>query len=1117
MNKKKQKGYQLNIITHVPVVLSNKIEPCSSLENSPLFPALKKKAHSERGRSPGPKKTKSSAKRHHSLDRDDEPVRDEPIKRSKVRPEKSKECHRLESPPPTRSKSPSPSAGPSLRSPPVLEAALSSPPRQPPHFVVSGSESEGEIREDVLAPTPGPSALHRDRASLGTEAEATPLDPEMEKILQDNPNLVYDSFANQFLMRVDPKMLLQFLNPDPLKAADGQDEAEDLLRNHFVGPSHVQSYSWPAIARGCDSVVICPENDPLIYLLPIITFLQSRGCYLSLPARNGVSLVFSPIALIICPGQRKAELVFELLEKYSYCSRPLHPILLSLGMNKEEIKSMRVPRGCKYNMTFFVPMLFYDMVTMSIYHHQMEIHTASKCEVIVTTPHSLLRLLEHHSLLFLRLCHLVFDEADVLFSEASHQVCNILEYYKTNLNIEDKESVPQQIVAVGNHWTKDIEYLVKEFMNDPYIVVLVCLECNRISTLLQTMDFTPTNAQKTLIFTSSVKEIDTVYKAVESTSVFCLKIHPETGFHFDNVVDQWNKRFSSGTHVVLVLTDESLPGLGITDATCVIHFSFPASPRIFGARLYSMSDHFQNSIEKVSPLAKEQPKAKSILLLTENNACHAVGILNYLKRTTANIPPELSEFTSGVLETREDSKTGKPLCHYLKSFGFCKFEEEEMNTQTEGENDKQHQVWNWTSLRKQTGFQSHSSDVHLEQTEEYHLYTFPTLQGRMNKNRCPDRHRISLQADLPRKVTDDALPKSGNITVLEVVPKEEENVFCRVHIKYIDEGRTGQVQDYKLLYLPEQFQRLPPQAVEFIVCRAKPIDNEVTRYINYKIRGKPHEAKIVLALNNTIWVDPVVRITRLLDLKTSINEYSIRSEILATGLGVDNPEHIHELQKLFRNAEIACEKKDLPALNESQKYETSEQATSAPSILDQAIYSSQTTVKQVMSKIQEDGMVQSEKGSESLQPSNECFHPAIKWFEKQDVIVLKIKVQNITSYSCKFFTQRIIFSGSAEGKLYLADMELKENIIEEKSSCVLKSNEAVITLAKEKRGSWCHLLKQKNPHVSFEFDYLEDSEERSPFPIGTAIKRRHKTGKVICEEEQESFQHSDTDSDVSTD
>uniref|UniRef100_A0A803T6J7 Putative ATP-dependent RNA helicase TDRD12 n=1 Tax=Anolis carolinensis TaxID=28377 RepID=A0A803T6J7_ANOCA len=662
----------------------------------------------------------------------------------------------------------------------------------------------------------------------------------------------------------------------------------------FVGPNHVQSYSWPAIARGYDSVVICPENDPLIYLLPIITFLQSRNCYLSLPARNG------PVALIICTRQRKAELVFEFVEKYTHCSRPLHPLLLSVGMNKEEIKSVRIPRGC---------------------------------ELIVTTPYSLLRLLECHSLMFLRLCHLVLDEAEALFSEANDQVFNILEHYKRSLNDEVKEYVPQQIVAIGSRWTKKLEYLTKEFMNDPYVVITsleeaaiygniqqvvqVSLECNRISILLQTLDFTPHNAQKTLIFTSSVEETDNICKAVESMSVFCLKMHSKNGFQLDHVVEQWNKRFGSGTHAVLVLTDDCMPALGVTDATCVIHFSFPTSPRIFGARLYCMSDHFQTSMEK-------QPKAKSILLLTENSAWHTVGVLDYLKRTEANIPPELHDFTSGVLDAKENCKSGKPFCRYLKVYGFCK-----------------------------------------------------------DKKRCPDRHRISLQVDFPKgerntcgslfllfqilplfivdatnyfgRIVDKTkdqytalekemhqyYKKSSNcisvslveklalygvheknyihrVQVLQIAPKEGKCVFYSIHVKYIDEGRTGQVQNYQLLSLPEHFQVLPPQAVEFIVCRVKPIDNEaewnpkVNRYINHKIKGQLHEAKIVHTLNNTIWVDPVVRVTKLPDLKTYINEYNIRSEILATGFGVDNPEHICELQRLFREAEIAFEKKDMP-------------------------------------------------------------------------------------------------------------------------------------------------------------------------------------------------------------
>uniref|UniRef100_A0A8D0H6S4 Putative ATP-dependent RNA helicase TDRD12 n=1 Tax=Sphenodon punctatus TaxID=8508 RepID=A0A8D0H6S4_SPHPU len=692
--------------------------------------------------------------------------------------------------------------------------------------------------------------------------------------------------------------LLQFLNPDPLKT-DIENEPQvlqkfnlELLQNQFKGPNLTESYCWPPIARGCDSVVVCPHgNDPLLYVPPILTFLQAGSCYKSLPTRNG------PIVLIVCPVWKKAQIVFESLEVYSRRSRPLHPMLILIGLNKEG-KYVKLQKGC---------------------------------EIIVTTPYSFTRLLEHHSLLFFRLCHLVLDEVEVLFSEASEHMFTILEYYKKTISVEERESAPHQIVAVGSHWSKHIEYLIKEYMNDPYVVITameeaavygnvqqvvqLCMNCERISVLLQILDFTPSNVQKTLIFTSSVEETEMVYKAVESSSTFCIRMHKEIAIHFEYVVEQWKKTFSSGTHVVLVLTDDCLPSLGITDATCVVHFSFPASPRSFGVRLHSMAENFQNCIEKGSSVEQVYAKAKSILLLTETSACHAVGVLRYLEHTEAKIPPELCDFTAGVLEAKEDMKLGRPLCHYLKIFGVCK-------------------------------------DIRL----------------------CPDRHRVNLEIDLPRKVSSETIPTVGNITivplfivdatnyfgrivdkqndryailvkemneyfnktsnkvsgtvetlalyglhegalfyriqVLEVFPKEENCLFCSVHIKYIDEGRTGQVQSHQLLHLPERFQSLPPQAVEFIVCRVKPIDNEtewnprVTRYIHEKIRGKPHDAKIVLTLGETVWVDPMVQVTKLADLKTSIIEYNIRSEILSIGMGVDNPEHIENLKKLYRKAEI---------------------------------------------------------------------------------------------------------------------------------------------------------------------------------------------------------------------
>ncbi|KAM9122009.1 putative ATP-dependent RNA helicase TDRD12 [Pangshura tecta] len=912
--------------------------------------------------------------------------------------------------------------------------------------------------------------------------------------------------------------LLQFLNPDPLKTDNIHYEQQEfqkinaeqppivlsnkiepcsilettpllvdlkkeLLRNKFLGPNLTESYCWPPIARGCDSVVISHHgNDPLLYIPPVLTFLQSGSCYKSLPTRNG------PIALIICPGWRKAQLVFELLEKYGRCSRPLHPMLILLGLNKEEAKNVKLQRGC---------------------------------EVIVTTPYSLLRLLEQHSLLFLRLCHLVFDEVDDLFSDASKQIFTILEYYKKTITIEERESAPHQIVAVGSHWSKHIEHLTKEFMNDPYIVITameeasiygnvqqvvqLCLNSERTSVLLQILDFTPSKAQKTLIFTNSVDETEMVYKAVESSSIFCLKVHKEIEFHFKYAVEQWKKKFSSGTHVVLVLTDDCMPSLGITDANCVVHFSFPASPRVFGVRLHSMSDNFQNVLEKGSSVDQVYTKAKSILLLTERNGCDAVGVLRYLEHTEAKIPPELCDFTAGVLEAKEDMKLARPLCQYLKRSGVCK-------------------------------------DMRL----------------------CPDRHRVHLRIDLPQKMSDNAIPMAGCVTivplhivdatnyfgriidkqkdqyaildgemieyfkkarnkvsvemveklalygldeeglfhrvqVLEIPPKEENCLFYNVTIKYIDEGRTGQVQVHRLFHLPTRFQILPPQAVEFIVCRVKPIDNEiewnpkVTRYIHHKIRGKLHEAKIVLALGNTVWVDPMVRVTKLSELKTSINEYNIRSEILSMGMGIDNPEHIKQLQKLCKHAKtLSLEEKTFQTLMLS--------FTPKRSVLEQDADSLQGVLEQDADSPQ--SLLMGENFTDICNSS-----PMTLGENFTDIC--NSSPMTLENHQCEFCLNK--YSAFSGDKFYVADMELHANILKGKSVCVIKNEEPVIILAKDKKEFWCRLLKRKNPNVSFDFEHWEDFEDKSPFPVGA--QKAHHSSTLITEEMEESSEDSGTESD----
>uniref|UniRef100_A0A8B9BWC5 Putative ATP-dependent RNA helicase TDRD12 n=1 Tax=Anser brachyrhynchus TaxID=132585 RepID=A0A8B9BWC5_9AVES len=729
----------------------------------------------------------------------------------------------------------------------------------------------------------------------------------------------------------------------------------ELTREKFLGPTFTESYCWPPVARGCDVVAISHQgNDPFLYIPPVLTFLQLGSCYKALPNRNG------PLALILCPGWKKAQLVFELLKTYGRCSRQLHPTLIILGQNKEEAKRVKI----------------------------------QGCDVIVTTPYSFLRLYEHKCLLFCRLCHLVFDEIEVLFSEATEQVFTILDCYKKTIITEEWEYLPHQIIAVGTHWNKHIARLIKEFMNDPYVVITAmeeasiygnvhqvvqhCVSSERTAILLKILDFTPNHLQKVLVFTDSVDEVEMV--------------------HQESSVDQ------------------------------------------------------------------EHTKARSVILLTENNTCHALGILRYLKRAEAEIPPELHDFTARVLEAEEEKKFARPLCTYLKAFGICKNrtvcpDRHQINLQID-------MLQNMPSKITQTSGLVTILPLHIVNATDYfgrivdkQQDQYTTLAEEINEYFKETSNNIPI-----KKVEKLALyglceeTLFHRVQVVETPPKEEENLFFNVKIKYIDEGRTRQVQSSQLLHLPARFQHLPPQAVEFIVCRVKPIDNEiewnpkVTHYIHHKIKGKPHEAKIVLTLGNTVWIDPMVRVTRLSDLKMYVNEYSVRSEILSTGLGTDNPEHITQLQKLCVRV------KELSHMN-------------------------------------------------NLEPS---FYPEIKWFQNEVTVTVKVKIAGIADYKCDFSKEKVIFSACLGDKLYLADMELHQYILTEKSSCVIKDKEAAIILAKEKKGAWCKLLKNKNPHVSFDFEHWEDFEDTGPFPVGS--KKLHCTS-AVTEDLVESSDDSSVESD----
>ncbi|XP_075694549.1 putative ATP-dependent RNA helicase TDRD12 [Rhinoderma darwinii] len=878
-----------------------------------------------------------------------------------------------------------------------------------------------------------------------------------------------------------------------------------LMMNGYNKPNLTESYCWAPIAEGFDTIVISPDgSNPLYYIPPLLTYLSCASiAYKLISARHG------PHAVILCPGWDKAHSVYNLLMDFSRYARPLSPNLLLVGRKKEEIE---------------------------------RINFRKPCEVIVTTPHILLRCLEHDGLLLLRLCHLVFDEVDVLFSKAGSEMSEILRIYKKIVTAESRDGTPQQIVAVGSKWIRDMQ-LLRQYTSTPQVVIArmeqaavfanvqqviqLCLDCEKLSVLLQCLDFTPVDVQKILIFTKNDEEAELVHKAVQTASVYCLLLHKSLVHKFGHVLEQWKKVISRGT-VVLVVTDDYAPLLEVTDATCVIHYSFPENVGVLSLRLLSLLDYIQCKIDKVSMEEDDHSRAKSVLLMTEKHASCAIDLLKSLQQAQASVPPELVALAQGLLQALEKNKREQEICPYLKTLGYC--------NQDEYACPHRHHINPSQDLCD--GFATIPDSDQYITVLPLCIVNAARFFGRVvTKNDPYDKlaaelneyYQSPINKILARTVECKHLYAISDGTEyhrVQVLSTKTVDSVSVAHVQYVDDGKTEEISVHMIFLLPPAFQSIPPQCREFLVCRVKPIDNEemwdpkVTRIITRSIRGKKHTAKVVLKLGKTFWLDPMVQVTTLPGLSSCVYDFNVRQEILSTGLGTDNPQHVIQLKALLEGREssqVSADRDENEKAQVPEKSPDDNSISTAPCLEKANSGSGNKVVSASLLPQSDDEREQPEEVAahgdseprDNLQPTS--LYPEVKWFEKDDAVILTVKLRQVADPKCTFYSDRVVFSCDAGGKHYVADLELCKDIVREKSECSFKSGEAVITIQKSKVEMWNKLLKHKHPNVTFDFDHLQDEDSEAMMTDVSAADTM--CFYNVISEDQVSLENSESESD----
>ncbi|XP_061669490.1 putative ATP-dependent RNA helicase TDRD12 isoform X2 [Syngnathoides biaculeatus] len=861
-----------------------------------------------------------------------------------------------------------------------------------------------------------------------------------------------------------------------------------LQRKQFC-PSPVDLVAWPAVARGNNTVVISPTADqPHGYLAPFLSHMLLSTIFTISSSRVG------PLAVVLCPGWEKVHLLCDLL-KEGQVSRSLNPA----GVLNGGAKDVNIPKDCL---------------------------------LLVTTPFSLVRLLSRHCFLFLRLRHLVLDEADQLFALAPDQMETILQHFQKVISRQEMSSCPQQLVASAKRWTAQMEALIANHMPDACTViaapeeaalygnvqqvVLMTLESSKIATLLSVMDFCPDVGQKTVIICNTAAEVEDVHKAVSSKSGFCMKTHEGLTHTVDFVLQQWAKCIRPGTNVILVITNECLSCLGLTDATCVVHFAFPSSPKTFGSRLFCMSSHFRN-LSEPSSTARVSQVCKSLLLVSERNARHVVGLVRYLKRSRAPLPAELLAFAEAAREVQEEDKTDRPFCHYLKSFGVCRFSRCPDRHRLVSQLDQ--------SNLPASGF--------IEVLPLY-VKTASVFCGRIVREE--DGVFDRMMADMTSYYADcqplsEELREGGLYAVQEdqdfhrvkviTVPDAKDRPFFGVLVRFIDVGKEKEVNSCQILRLPDEFRTVPGQAVEMIVCQVKPGDAEadwhpkVTRAVSQKIVGVRHRARAAHSLGNAVFLDIMVRETRVPGMKTVISEYNVPALILNTGMAERNPGHLDQLKALSltrgnRTSDPPVEPESLQISNlstirnkavegvkelevpEHQALPLRQEADEKTNIQSSSHISgteiNQTTNQPPHLNIFEDGDPAGDDRNDEVLVAcradvTKNLHPQVRWYQTSTSLSVTLKLRDPQGQRCDFHPDRAVYSGSVDGRRYRADLDLYAGVLAERCRWELKCGEPVLALVKRECGYWPALLRSKNKFVSYDVDHLEEEDDVSTHSV----------------------------------
>ncbi|KAL4234120.1 hypothetical protein ACF0H5_005773 [Mactra antiquata] len=290
----------------------------------------------------------------------------------------------------------------------------------------------------------------------------------------------------------------------------------------FAELTLAQAFSWPAVTRGRHVVTISPQDSgkTLAYLCPLVSALCDPKVYHQV-ARNGKG----PYLIVLSFTWKRARDVYDEVMRVIGGRHDMKATLIHGGAQMEEKMACELINGC---------------------------------EILISTPPCLTRILAAGYIDLRRLCNLVVDDADQTLATFRSDIGKLLQDYSLVIKNEMKNlSCPRQILCFGAQWNSSLSAFMKSNLIDPILIITslfeasvygkvkqvthMCKSHERMKTTLGILENIPEDSSHPVIIFSSVKkDIIQLHKTMLSQSRSCLMVHQDMD-HFEvrNIAQQW--------------------------------------------------------------------------------------------------------------------------------------------------------------------------------------------------------------------------------------------------------------------------------------------------------------------------------------------------------------------------------------------------------------------------------------------------------------------------------------------------------------------------------------------------------------------------------------------------